>query len=390
MLAYSGGLDTSVAIRWLSDRGWDVAALLVDIGQGADVRSAARRARAIGARRILVRDLRRLFAQEFILPALQAHAVYEGRYYLATALSRPLIARALVEAAHQVRARAVAHGCTGKGNDQVRFEVGVRALDPRLEIVAPVRQWEFRSRQEELAYARRHGVPLEASAGRLYSIDRNLWGVSIEGGSLEDPWAPPPESAYLMTRPTRRRGAQTLRIRFARGTPVALDGRRMALVALIERLNRLGGAWAIGRSDLVENRLVGIKSREVYEAPAAAILLAAHRDLESLVLDRALGHYKESLASDYARLIYDGLWFTPLKAALDAFVAQTQRAVTGEVRVLLRPGQVVCTGRRSPVSLYRHDLATYGRGDRFNQRWAEGFIALWGMPYVGRGQRKDV
>jgi len=385
VLAYSGGLDTSVAIRWLADRGWDVAALLVDVGQGADAKSAAARARRIGASRIIVKDLRKIFVQEFILPALQAHAVYEGRYYLATALSRPLIARALVEAAHQVKATAVAHGCTGKGNDQVRFEVGVRALDSSLEIVAPVREWEFKSREDELAYARRQRLPLETSAGKLYSIDRNLWGVSIEGGDLEDPWSAPMESAFLMTRAPKRQGSETIRVQFARGVPVAINGQRQELMALIERLSRLGGSWGIGRSDLVENRLVGIKSREVYEAPAAVILHAAHRDLESLVLDRALWHYKEGLAHDYARLVYDGLWFTPLKAALDAFIRETQQVVTGEVRVELRPGQAVCVGRKSPHSLYRHELATYSHGDRYDQSLAKGFITIWGMPYVGRG-----
>ncbi len=389
VLAYSGGLDTSVAVKWLTARGYRVVAFMADVGQGEASVAAIRRAKAAGAIRVIVRDLRREFVTAYCWPALQAHAVYEDGYLLATALSRPLIAKHLVETAHAVRAKAVAHGCTGKGNDQVRFEVTARILDPSLEIVAPVRVWEFRSREEEIAYARRHRIPIEVTRRGPYSIDENLWGTSIEAGVLENPWTAPPSDTYRSIRPASRAAARaaTVRIDFRRGVPVGLNGRALGPVALVERLNALGAAHGIGRSDMIESRVVGIKSREIYEAPAGAILLAAHTDLERLVLDRELVAYKHGVADTYARMIYAGLWFTPLKRALDAFIAQTQQRVTGTVRLSLFKGRCLVEGRRSPHSLYRERLATYSAKDQFDQRAAEGFIKLYGLPYEGSGRR---
>jgi argininosuccinate synthase len=388
VLAYSGGLDTSVAVRWLTDRGWRVVAFMANIGQGDPQPAAIRRAKIAGAERVVVKDLRKEFVTEYCWPALAAHAVYERGYLLSTALSRPLIAAHLVEAAHQAGAAAIAHGCTGKGNDQVRFEVTSRILDPRLDILAPVREWEFKSREEEFDYALRHGIPVELTRKNPYSIDQNLWGTSIEAGPLEDPWTEPPADTYRSIRSPERAASKpaSVTIGFSRGIPTTLNGATLDPVRLVERLHTLGGAHGIGRSDMIESRLVGIKSREVYEAPAAAMLLAAHEELERLVLDRELLHFKEALSMKYAELVYDGQWLTPLKAALDAFVRQTQRRLTGDVRVKLFKGSVRVTGRRSPHSLYRKRLATYTAKDDFNQRWAEGFIKLWGLPYEGSGK----
>jgi argininosuccinate synthase len=331
----------------------------------------------------VVRDLRREFAADYVLPSLKAHAVYEGKYVLATALSRPLIAKHLVEEARRLRAGAVAHGCTGKGNDQVRFEVTIRALNPRLQILAPVREWEFASREDEARYAVRHRIPIGVTAKNPYSIDQNLWGVSIEAGVLEDAWREPPRDSYRWLRPLTRTPSapSVVTVEFQRGTPVALNGRRLDLVKAIGELNRLGGAHGIGRSDLIESRLVGIKSREVYEAPAATILLEAHGELERLVLDRELLHAKQRVGLKYAELVYYGLWFTPLKAALDAFVDETQRRVSGTVRLKLFKGTCQVIGRKSPQGLYRRQLATYAKGDAFDRSAAAGFIKLWGLPY---------
>ncbi|MBI3087755.1 MAG: argininosuccinate synthase [Candidatus Omnitrophica bacterium] len=385
VLAYSGGLDTSVCVRWLADRGWRVVAFMANVGQGEPERDAVRRAKAAGAAAVVVRDLRREFARDYILPSLKAHAVYEGKYLLATALSRPLIAKHLVDVAQQKRAGAVAHGCTGKGNDQVRFEVSVRALDPRLQVVAPVREWEFRSRAEELAYLKRRRIPIQLKARSLYSIDENLWGLSIESGSLEDPWTEPPADSFRWVNTPREAPAKgaAVTVEFQQGVPVALNGRRLGLVALIERLCGIAAEHGVGRSDLIESRVVGIKSREVYEAPAATVLTEAHAELERLVLDRGLLHVKQAMALTYAELVYDGLWFTPLKAALDAFVNETQRRVTGAVRLKLHKGVCQVVGRRSPHGLYRKRLATYGKGGAFDQSMAAGFIKLWGLPYEG-------
>ncbi len=383
VLAYSGGLDTSVAIKWLKDRGYEVIAYMADVGQEKTTTAAIRRAKIAGASKVVVRDLKKRFAAEYIWPALKAGAVYEGRYVLATALSRPLIAAEQVAVAHRERATAVAHGCTGKGNDQVRFEVTIQALDGSLEILAPVREWEFRSREEEIAYAHRHGIPIDVTKKSPFSIDKNIWGVSVEAGPLEDPNAEPPLDSFQWTRGAEKRNPKerVVSIGFEKGVPVSIDGRRLDSLTLIADLNALGSLYGIGRMDMIENRLVGIKSRETYEAPAATILLQAHRDLEALVLDRELLHYKEGISQKYAELVYYGLWFTPLKKALDAFVESTQKRVTGTVRVRLRKFSSHVIGRTSPHSLYNESLATYSAKDKFDQRLAKGFIDLWALPY---------
>lgn len=387
VLAYSGGLDTTVCLQWLKDRGFDVIAFCADVGQGEDLHAARRRALACGAVHALIHDVRQEFVSDFILPALKADAVYEGKYLLATALSRPLIATRMAQVAKQLGATHVAHGCTGKGNDQVRFEVTLAALAPSLKVIAPVREWELKSREEEIAYAQRHRLPITVTKKRLYSLDQNLWGVSIECGPLEDPWTEPPEGAYQWTRSPRAtpKTPAYVTISFARGVPVALNGRRLPFITIIQRLNTVGGRYGVGRTDLLEDRLVGIKSREVYEAPAATILHAAHRELEQLTLHRETLEFKELVAARYARLIYDGLWYAPLRRALDGFVNATQATVTGEVRVKLWGGQAVPVGRKSPHALYRRTLATYGGKDAFDQRAAAGFITIWGLPYR-RGQ----
>ena len=389
VLAYSGGLDTSVCVKWLTQRGYRVIAFMANVGQGEPAAEAVARAKVAGATAVVVRDLRREFVTDYCYPALKAHAVYEGKYLLATALSRPLIAKYLVGVAHERGARSIAHGCTGKGNDQVRFEMTARFLDPSLEIIAPVREWEFRSREEEIAYAARHKIPVEVSKRSPYSIDQNLWGTSIESGVLENPWTEPPADTYRSIRSPERAAARAayVTVGFVRGIPQELNGRRYPAVRLVERLNRLGAAHGVGRSDMMESRVVGIKSREVYEAPAATILLEAHQELERLVLDRELLQVKEGLAATYARLVYSGLWLTPLKGALDAFVNETQRRVTGTVRLKLLKGSCRVVGRTSPHSLYRARLATYSAKDQFDQRSAAGFIKLMGLPYEGMGGR---
>ncbi len=386
VLAYSGGLDTSVCVKWLVDRGYRVVAFMANVGQGDPAPAAIARAKVAGASGVIVRDLRREFLEEYVWPALKAHAVYEGKYLLATALSRPLIAKHLVDVAHQVKADAVAHGCTGKGNDQVRFEVTARILDSSLEIIAPVRVWEFRSRDEEIAYAKRHRIPIDVSKRSPYSIDQNLWGTSIESGVLENPWTEPPADTYRSIRSPQRAAAHpvTVTVEFDRGVPTRLNGTRYSSVPLVERLNALGGAHGIGRSDMIESRVVGIKSREVYEAPAGTILLEAHEELERLVLDRELLRFKQSITAKYAELVYAGLWFTPLKAALDAFINTTQRRVSGAVRLKLFKGSCHVIGRKSPHGLYRERLATYSAKDQFDQRAAEGFIKLFGLAYETR------
>lgn len=383
VLAYSGGLDTSCAIKWLRDKGWEVVAYIGDVGQGEDFSEVEKRALKTGAKKVYVGDLRQEFIRDFILPALQAHACYEGKYLLATALSRPLIARHLVEVAHREKAGAIAHGCTGKGNDQVRFEVTARILDPRLEIVAPVREWEFKSREEEIDYAKLHNIPLNVTKKKVYSIDKNLWGISIECGILEDPYKEPPKDAYQMSVDPQAAPSKPtyLEIDFQKGVPVKVDSKKMELEELIKTLNEIAGKNGVGRIDMVENRLVGIKSREIYEAPAATCLYAAHRDLESLVLDREVLHFKELLSLKYAELVYYGLWYSELKKAMDGFVKETQKNVTGKVRLKLYKGNCVVVGRKSPYSLYKEDLATYTEKDKFNQKLAEGFIRLWGLPF---------
>lgn len=387
VLAYSGGLDTSCAVHWLKKQGWQVICFVADLGQGGDkgedFSKIEERALRAGASKVYVKDLQEEFIQDFILPALKANAIYEGKYFLATALGRPLIAKYLVQLAHKEKAQAVAHGCTGKGNDQVRFEVTVGILDPKLEIVAPLRVWEFKSREEEIEYARKVGIPIDVTKKKPYSIDRNLWGVSIEAGVLEDLTQEPPEDAYLITKSPSHLATypQYLEIEFKEGKPYKLDGRARSLKDIILQLNEIGGLHGLGRSDLVENRLVGIKSREIYEAPAAAILYTAHRELESLVFDRELAHFKELISLKYSELVYYGLWYSPLKKALDAFVESTQKVVSGKIKLKLFKGNCVAVSRSSPFSLYRKELSTYGKEDKFDPRLAEGFIRLWSLPY---------
>ena len=378
VLAYSGGLDTSVAVRWMIDHwGVEVLAVAVDVGQGGDFEEVRQRALAAGAVHAEVVDARAEFATDFVGPALRANALYEGTYPLVSALSRPVIVRHLVRVAREQGASAVAHGCTGKGNDQVRFEVGVRALAPDLEILAPVRVWGM-TREDCIAYASEHAIPIVATREKLYSIDDNLWGRAIECGEMEDPWAEPPDGVWSMTIP-RATEPRELTVGFEAGTPVSLDGQAMALHDLVTTTNEVVGAYGWGRLDMVENRRVGIKSRETYEAPGALALIGAHRDLESLCLERDVAHEKQRLEGRYADLVYDGLWFSPLKAALDAFVNATQAVVTGEVRLRLAPNSCRVTGRRSPNSLYDYGLATYDAADSFNHGDAEGFVRLWGL-----------
>ena len=382
VLAYSGGLDTSVAIPWLREKkDADVIALTVNVGQPGDLERVRERAANAGATKAIVVDARQEFAETFIAPALRANALYEGVYPLSTALARPLIGRHLVDVARQEGASAIAHGCTGKGNDQVRFDLSTTALAPELEVIAPAREWSM-DRDEEVAYARAHGIPLAAGPSTPYSTDENLWGRSVECGVLEDPAIEPPEEAYgWTTSPQAAPDAPAyVKIAFERGTPVAINDHALPLLDLVGELNRTAGAAGVGRIDHVESRVVGIKSREVYECPAAMVLIDAHRALEALVLPRDLLEFKRTVEQRYAQMIYDGLWFTPLREALDAFVVATQTRVTGEVAMKLYKGSATVAGRRSPYSLYQHGLATYSSGDRFRQEMAEGFIYVWGLP----------
>ena len=382
VLAYSGGLDTSVALRWLADEySADVIALLVDVGQGIDHEAVSARALAAGATDVVIADARHEFATEYVLPILQAGALYEGRYPLVSALSRPLISKQLVAVARERGATAVAHGCTGKGNDQVRFETAVAALAPDLAVFAPVRDWGM-TREQEIAYADEHGIEVPVKSGAAYSVDHNLWGRSIEAGPLEDPWTAAPEQAFALTiAPERALPApQVVEIEFKQGVPVAIDGEPMDVVSLIARASALAGAHGVGRIDMIENRLVGIKSREIYETPAAALLLAAYAGVEELVCERDLAHTKQQLALQYATLVYNGLWFSPLRAALQAFMAQVTGAVTGTARVKLYRGGCAVVGRTAEASLYDHGLATYEEGDRFEHGAAAGFIHVWSLP----------
>ena len=379
VLAYSGGLDTSVAVHWLiKERGYEVVACAVDIGQGSDFDTVRERALSAGAIDAVIIDAKAELAEHFALPALQANALYEGKYPLVSALSRPLIVGHLVETARRFDATAVAHGCTGKGNDQVRFEVGTRSLAPELEIVAPVRDWGM-TREQTIDYAEREGVPIMASRDRIYSIDENLWGRAVECGAIEDPWIAPPDDVYSLTVQTRNEAVEVV-VGFEGGVPVALDGRTLPLAELIGELGGIAGSTGYGRLDLVENRRVGIKSREIYEAPGALALIAAHQDLESLTLERDVAHEKLRLEHRVAELIYDGLWFSPLREALSAFVSATQRNVTGDVRMRFSPGGAMSiVGRRSPVGLYDYGLATYDSADTFHHEDAEGFLRIYGL-----------
>jgi argininosuccinate synthase len=380
VLAYSGGLDTSVAVRWMIEE-WavEVVCVAVDVGQGTEDFEAIRaRALAAGAVACEVIDARKETAEEFCVPAIVANARYEGKYPLVSALSRPVIVRHLVAAARRHGADAVAHGCTGKGNDQVRFEVGTHALAPDLEVLAPARLWGM-TRADSVDYAAKWDIPIAATKEKIFSIDENLWGRAIECGAIEDPWAAPPEEPYTLTRVTATEPAE-LTLRFVAGVPVALDGVTMDLATLIANVTDIVGSRGCGRLDMVENRRVGIKSREVYECPGALAIITAHADLEDLTLERDVHHEKARLEGRWAELVYDGMWFSPLKEALDAFMAETQRAVTGEVRLRVEaPGVMRVVGRRSPVALYDHGLATYDAADTFRHQDAEGFVRLWGL-----------
>jgi argininosuccinate synthase len=383
VLAYSGGLDTSVAVPWLRETyGYDVVTLTADVGDGRPADEILSRALAGGARRAVTVDARDVFVSEQVWPTLQAGALYQGVYPLATAIARPLIARLLVETAHQAGAGIVAHGCTGKGNDQVRFDVAVAATDPSLRVIAPMRVGMGMTRDEELAYAREHGIQIEAGPEAPYSIDANLWGRSIEAGSLEDPWVPAPEDAFAWTRnpADAPRQPRDLVIGFAGGIPITLDGVALDGVALIEAVSLAAGEYGIGRIDHVEDRLVGIKSREIYEAPAAVVLHAAHAALEQLTLSRELLAFKRGVADRLATLAYDGLWYSELAGALREFVASTQGPVAGEVRMRFEAGSARVVGRRSPHSLYDTALASYGPADAFDHEAAVGFIRIWGLP----------
>jgi argininosuccinate synthase len=382
VLAYSGGLDTSVAIRWLAEKhDAEVIAVTVDLGQGQELTDVRERALAVGAVRAHVIDAREEFARDYVLPALQARAIYEERYTLASALGRPLIAKHLVAIARMEGAVAVAHGCTGKDNDQVGLDVSVRALDPSLQLLAPARAWGM-SRPDEIEYARVHGIPVPVTIASPYSVDSNLWGRSIECGVLEDPWAEPPEEIYTLTRAPQHCPDEPayVEIDFDRGVPVRANGIDMPLVELIESLETIAGAHGVGRSDLIENRLMGIKSREIYEAPAAVVLHTAHSELERLVIARDLERIKQDMGRAYADAVYNGLWFSQTREAIDAFVAAIQPRVTGTVRLKLFKGDCRVVGRRSEYSLYDRELATYGSGDRFDHAAAEGFITIWGLP----------
>jgi argininosuccinate synthase len=382
VLAYSGGLDTSVAIEWLRERyDLEVVTLTVDVGSNRDFTSLQQRALQIGAAKALVVDAKRIFVEYFLLPALQAEAIYQGYYPLATALSRPLMAKLLVDTAQEEGAFTVAHGCTGKGNDQVRFEVGITTLAPQLKIIAPAREWGM-TRAQTILYAGEHGIPIPLAADSPYSIDANLWGRSIECGILEDPWEEPPEEIFAWTKSPKDAPEEPyyIEIDFEQGIPLALDGDRLDRITLIQKLNDLAGSHGVGRIDHVEDRLVGIKSREIYEAPAATVLLQAHQALEGLILSKEQLRFKQKVATEYAELIYNGLWLTPFREDLTAYVQSSQRHITGTVRLKLFKGSCTIVGRKSPYSLYRHELATYDKEDVFNQQDSPGFIHIWGLP----------
>ncbi|PAF18296.1 argininosuccinate synthase [Terribacillus saccharophilus] len=382
VLAYSGGLDTSVAIKWLQDKyNYDVIAVGLDVGEGKDLDFVQEKALQVGAIKSYTVDAKAAYAEEYVLPALKANLLYEGKYPLVSALSRPLIAKVLVDIAKEEGAVAVAHGCTGKGNDQVRFDVSFTALDPDLKIVAPVREWAM-SRDEEIEYAEKHGIPVPVGKESPYSVDQNLWGRSNECGILEDPWEQPPSDAFGLTVDPENAPdeAQIVTITFEKGKPVALDGEAYPLDALILKLNEIAGKHGVGRIDHVENRLVGIKSREIYECPAAVTLIAAHQELEALTMTREISQFKPIVEQKLAQTIYDGLWYSPLTKALQAFIEETQQTVSGNVKVKLYKGHALVVGRESAESLYSFDLATYKPEDKFDHDAALGFIQLWGLP----------
>lgn len=388
VLAYSGGLDTSAAIKWLQEKyDVDVIAVTIDVGNEKDFTAVRQKALKVGALKAVVIDAKKQFVEHFIFPALMADAVYEGVYPLATALSRPLMAKLLVDVAFEEGASYIAHGCTGKGNDQVRFEVGINALAPDIKIIAPAREWGM-TRQETIKYAQRHGIPVPVTIASPYSIDENLWGKSIECGVLEDPWTEPPEDAYSWTKSPAKAPNKPgyVEIGFKEGVPVSLDGREMDGLSLIARLNEIAGEHGVGRIDHIENRLVGIKSREIYEAPAASVLLLAHQALEAMTLAKDQARFKQKVAIEYADLIYNGLWFTRFHQDLAAYVMSTQHFVSGMVRIKLFKGHASIAGRKSPYSLYNLGLATYEKGDKFDQKASVGFIHIWGLPVRNQAQ----
>jgi argininosuccinate synthase len=388
VLAYSGGLDTSVAIKWIAEKyKMNVIAMSIDLGAEKDYEGIRKKALKVGAHKALVVDAKDKFINDYVFPSLQADAIYEGQYTLATALARPLIAKLMVEVALKEKATAVAHGCTGKGNDQVRFDVTVLALAPQLDVIAPAREWGL-TREETIEYAHRFGIPVPVTVKSPYSIDENLWGKSIECGILEDPWAEPPEEVFTWTKSPQKapNKPQYVEIGFQQGIPVSLDGKSMGDVELVEKLNSIAGENGVGRVDHLENRLVGIKSREVYEAPAATVLLAAHLALEQMTLSKDQLRFKARVAQEYADLVYNGLWFSAMHDDLTAYVKSTQTHVDGTVRVKLFKGKATVVGRKSPKSLYSYKLATYDREDKFDQSASLGFIQIFGLPVKTQAQ----
>jgi len=383
VLAYSGGLDTSIIIPWLNENyGLDVIAMVADVGQGEDLDAVVQKAYATGAKKVVVRDLREEFVRDYIMPTVQAGALYENKYLLGTSIARPVIAKAQVEVALEEGATAVAHGCTGKGNDQVRFEHAYQALAPELTCIAPWREWSLTSREDCLDYAEAHGIPVAASRAKIHSRDRNLWHVSHEGGELEDAGNAPYDSTWTMTRSPKDAPDQDeqITIGFEQGVPVSVDGQTLEPVQLVELLNEIGARNAIGRIDLVENRFVGIKSRGCYETPGGALIVFAHHELEALVLDREVSHYKQHVGLHYADIVYNGLWFTPIREALDGFVAKTQENVTGTITLSLYKGNISVLGRASEFSLYSNDLSSFTMGSSYDQKDAAGFIRILGLP----------
>ena len=382
VLAYSGGLDTSVAVKWIKEKyGLDVIAVAIDVGADKDLEAARTKALKVGAIKAMVIDAKDIFVKQYVFPALQADAVYQGVYPLATALSRPLIVKLLVEVAEKEGAKAIAHGCTGKGNDQVRFDVGTAALGPNLKIIAPAREWGM-TREQTIDYAKKHGIPVPVTVASPYSIDVNLWGRSIECGVLEDPWTEPPEEVYAWTVSPQKAPDEPVyvEIGFERGIPVSIDGKKLDGVTLVQELHKLAGMHGVGRIDHIEDRLVGIKSREIYEAPAGAVLFMAHKALEAMTLSKEQLRFKQIVAAEYASLIYNGLWFSSYHQDLIPYVQSTQQHVTGTVRMKLFKGNCTVVGRKSPYSLYQHKLATYDVGDQFDQSASPGFIHIWGLP----------
>ncbi|HDZ86431.1 MAG TPA: argininosuccinate synthase [Actinobacteria bacterium] len=390
VLAYSGGLDTSVAIKWLNEKGYEVIALMVDVGQGGDIKEAGEKALSTGATEAFIVEAKEEFITDFVWPALKANAMYQDQYSLATALSRPLIGKALAQKAIASGAGYVAHGSTGKGNDQVRIEVAAAAFGPQLKMLAPVRDWDM-SRSEELEYAKKHGIKVEATKKSPYSIDQNLWGRSVECGVLEDPWVEPPADAYAWTKSPEdaKEKHDYINIVFQNGVPIAIDEKKMSAVDIVAELNKKAGEHGVGRVDMVEDRLVGIKSREIYEQPAAEVLLCAHKALEDLVLEKDVHQFKKKIDIEYTQLVYDGKWYSPLKESLDAFINKTQACVSGTVRVKLYKGNAIVVGRYSPYSLYDEALATYESGSSFDEKAAQGFIEVFGLGLKTWSKKKN-